>query len=201
MAVQTKRQPAAAETITVKYVGQQEELLYSSWEVPKELVFPQRGKQPKLTPAAWIEREAAKLSEQKAAAEAERIAAAEQETARQQAQQAAEAEARKAEKAAAEKQRRAELRAEMKGDIDQQTAAVMQAAAAWQSKGEVFEQDYQQKRESFHEEGNQLLAEIRQIRDEAVHVLSQLQQAEGKNSLAIFEISKRLQALEAKQNQ
>ena len=31
----------------------------------------------------------------------------------------------------------------MKGDIDQQTAAVMQAAAAWQSKGEVFEQDYQ----------------------------------------------------------
>jgi hypothetical protein len=34
-----------------------------------------------------------------------------------------------------------------------------------------------------------------------VHVLSQLQQAEGKNSLAIFEINQRLQALEGKQKQ
>ena len=32
-------------------------------------------------------------------------------------------------------------------------------------------------------------------------MLSQLQQAEGKNSLAIFEMSKRSQALEAKQHQ
>ena len=60
----------------------------------------------------------------------------------------------------------------------------------------MFEQEYQQKRESFHEKGNQLLVEITRIRDKAVRVLSQLQQAEGKNSLAIFETSKRLQALE-----
>ena len=89
----------------------------------------------------------------------------------------------------------------MRSDIDSQTAAVLQAAASWQSKGEVIEQEYQQKLESFLSQANQLLSEVTQVRDEAVHILSQLQQAEGGNSLAIFEINKRLQALEGKQNQ
>ena len=94
-----------------------------------------------------------------------------------------------------------ELKAEMRSDIDSQTAAVLQAAASWQSKGEVFEQEYQQKLESILSQAIQLLPEVTKVRDEAVHILSQLQKAEGGNSLAIFEINKRLQALEGKQNQ
>ena len=77
----------------------------------------------------------------------------------------------------------------------------LQAAALWQSKGEVFKQEYQQKLESFLSQAIQLLPEVTKVRDEAVHILSQLQKAEGGNSLAIFEINKRLQALESKQNQ
>jgi len=62
----------------------------------------------------------------------------------------------------------------------------MQAAPSWQSKAEVFEQRYQQKLQSFLTQANQLLSEMTQVRDEAVHVLSQVKQAEGKDSIASF---------------
>ena len=48
----------------------------------------------------------------------------------------------------------------MRSDIDSQTAAVLQAAVSWKSKGEVFEQEYQQKLESILSQANQLLSEV-----------------------------------------
>ena len=48
---------------------------------------------------------------------------------------------------------------------------------------------------------NQAHAAIAESRDEVIHLVNQAQKTEGNNALAIFEMNKRLQALEGKQNQ
>ena len=149
----------------------------------------------------FIEKKVREKIAQAAAVKAQDAADQQLLAARMDEQRAAEIEAKRAEKAAAEKQQQEQLKEQFQGHLDRVASNSLQAAAAIQSKEHVITQACDESLAQIQEIKNQALSAIAESRDEVIHLVNQAQKSEGNNSLAIFEINKRLQALEGKQNQ